>query len=169
MAGNLVALKVPCPLGNEYNVQNFQTLQFNVLLSLTVTGVGSNVNICCCFLSIMKHLFLFLLFIFVPLKTLLAVPERPVAVIPVFNIPKTDFCLRTEALFLFKRFQLDPSYFIFVEDVNLQNLLETKKLQLILVDHNILAKTQKHMDVAVIEILGRCITTFSREKCQIEG
>lgn len=87
------------------------------------------------------------------------------AVIPVFNIPKTDFCLRTEALFLFKRFQLDPSYFIFVEDVNLQNLLETKKLQLILVDHNILAKTQKHMDVAVIEILGRCITTFSREKC----
>ncbi|KAJ7393928.1 hypothetical protein OS493_003597 [Desmophyllum pertusum] len=87
---------------------------------------------------------------------LLSVPVKPTAVIPVFNIPKADFCLRTEAVFLFKRFQLDPHYFTFIEDVNLQNLLDTKRLQLILVDHNILAQTQRHMDVAVIEILGRC-------------
>lgn len=86
-------------------------------------------------------------------KKLLSVPGRPTAVIPVFNIPREDFCLRTEAVFLFKRFHLDCSYITFVEDVDLQNLLETKRLQLVLVDHNILAQRQKHMDVAVTEVL----------------
>lgn len=90
------------------------------------------------------------------MKKLLSVPGRPTAVIPVFNIPREDFCLRTEAVFLFKRFHLDCSYITFVEDVDLQNLLETKRLQLVLVDHNILAQRQKHMDVAVTEVLGRC-------------
>lgn len=33
-------------------------------------------------------------------------------------------------------------------------LLVTKRLKLILVDHNILAEAQKHMDMAVTEILG---------------
>ena len=33
-------------------------------------------------------------------------------------------------------------------------LLDTKRLKLVLVDHNVLAQAQKHMDVAVIEILG---------------
>lgn len=89
------------------------------------------------------------------MKTLLSVPGRPIAVIPVFNIPREDFCLHTEAVFLFKRFHLDSSYFTFVEDVDLQNLLETNRLQLVLVDHNILAQRQKHLDVAVIDILGR--------------
>lgn len=90
------------------------------------------------------------------MKTLLSVPGRPTAVIPVFNVPREDFCLRTEAAFLFRRFHLDSSYFTFVEEVDLQNLLETNRLQLVLVDHNILAQRQKHMDVAVIEVLGRC-------------
>ena len=92
--------------------------------------------------------------LFILLKKLLSVPGRPAAVIPVFNIPRKDFCLRTEAVFLFKRFHLDSSCFTFLEDVDLQSLLETKRLQLVLVDHNILAQRQKHMDVAVVEILG---------------
>lgn len=92
--------------------------------------------------------------LFILLKKLLSVPGIPAAVIPVFNIPRKDFCLRTEAVCLFKRFHLDSTYFTFVEDVDLQNLLETKRLQLVLVDHNILAQRQKHMDVAVVEILG---------------
>lgn len=94
--------------------------------------------------------------LFILLKKLLSVPGRPAAVIPVFNIPREDFCLRTEAVFLFKRFHLDSSYFTFVEEIDLQNLLETKRLQLVLVDHNILAQRQKLMDVAVTEVLGRC-------------
>jgi len=98
--------------------------------------------------------------LFILLKKLLSVPGRPTAVIPVFNIPREDFCLRTEAVYLFKRFHLDSSYFTFVEDVDLQNLLETKRLQLVLVDHNILAQRQKHMDVAVTEVLGRCTWAY---------
>ena len=71
-----------------------------------------------------------------------------------FNIPQVDFCLRTEAVFLFKRFHVDPSLFTFIEDIDFQMLLVTKRLKLILVDHNILAEAQKHMDLAVTEILG---------------
>ena len=77
-----------------------------------------------------------------------------------FNIPREDFCLRTEAVFLFKRFHLDSTCFTFVEDVDLQNLLETKRLQLVLVDHNILAQRQKHMDFAVVEVLGGCTSAL---------
>ena len=88
------------------------------------------------------------------LQTLANFSEN-VAVIPVFNIPKEDFCLRTEAVYLFKRFGLNElELFTFIDDVNLQELLESNKLQLILVDHNILAQHQKHMEVAVIEIIG---------------
>ena len=92
--------------------------------------------------------------VFLLSKTRSSVPGRSTTVIPVFNIPKEDFCLRTEAVFLFKRFHLDPGLFTFIEDIDLQTLLATKKLKLILVDHNILAQAQKHMDVAVTEILG---------------
>lgn len=87
-------------------------------------------------------------------KTLSGRPRRPAAVIPVFNIPKEDFCLRTEAVFLFKKFHLDPGFFTFVEDIDLQMLMEAKRLKLVLVDHNILAQSQKHMDIVVTEVLG---------------
>ena len=87
-------------------------------------------------------------------KTLSSRPPRSAAVIPVFNIAKEDFCLRTEAVFLFKKFHLDPGFFTFVEDIDLQMLMEAKRLKLVLVDHNILAQSQKHMDIVVTEVLG---------------
>ena len=39
-------------------------------------------------------------------------------------------------------------------------LLDTKRLKLILVDHNILAEAQKHVDTAVTEILGEYICVY---------
>jgi len=94
-----------------------------------------------------------LIYAFSIFKTLSGRPRRSAAVIPVFNIPKEDVWLRTEAVFLFKRFRLDPGFFTFVEDIDLQMLMEAKTLKLVLVDHNILAQSQKHMDIVVTEIL----------------
>lgn len=88
-------------------------------------------------------------------KTLSSFPGSSVAVIPVFNMPQQDFSLRTEAVFLFGRCHIDPALFTFNDDIELQTLLDAKRLKLVLVDHNILSQAQRHMDVAVMEILGK--------------
>ena len=90
------------------------------------------------------------------------VPAKQTAVVPVFNIPKKDFCLRTEAVFLFKQFHLDLGLFTFIEDIELETLMKTKKLRLTLVDHNVLAQAQKYLETAVIEILGESVSKLYR-------
>ena len=103
-----------------------------------------------------------LIFSFLSFKTLSSVPAKQTAVVPVFNIPRQDFCLRTEAVFLFKQFHLDHDFFTFIEDIELETLMETKKLKLTLVDHNVLAQAQKYLETAVIEILGECVSKHYR-------
>ena len=99
-------------------------------------------------------------FSFLSCKTLSNIPAKQTAVVPVFNIPREDFCLRTEAVFLFKQFHLDLGFFTFIEDIELETLMETKKLKLTLVDHNVLAQAQKYLETAVIEILGECVSNI---------
>lgn len=70
-------------------------------------------------------------------------------------MPQQDFSLRTEAVFLFGRCNIDPGLFTFNNDIELQTLLDAKRLKLVLVDHNVLSQAQRHMDVAVVEILGK--------------
>ncbi|XP_073239283.1 exopolyphosphatase PRUNE1-like [Porites lutea] len=94
-----------------------------------------------------------LVYAFSIFQTLSNVPAKQTAVVPVFNIPREDFCLRTEAVFLFKQFHLDLGFFTFIEDIELETLMETKKLKLTLVDHNVLVQAQKYLETAVIEIL----------------
>ena len=101
-------------------------------------------------------------FSFLSCKTLSNVPAKQTAVVPVFNVPREDFCLRTEAVFLFKQFHLDLGFFTFIEDIELETLMETKKLKLTLVDHNVLAQVQKYLETAVIEILGECVSKLYR-------
>ena len=101
-------------------------------------------------------------FSFLSCKTLSNVPAKQAAVVPVFNIAREDFCLRTEAVFLFKQFHLDHDFFTFIEDIELETLMETKKLKLTLVDHNVLAQAQKYLETAVIEILGECVSKLYR-------
>ena len=40
--------------------------------------------------------------------------------------------------------------------------METKKLKLTLVDHNVLAQSQKYLETAVVEILGECVSKLCR-------
>ena len=76
------------------------------------------------------------------------------SVIPVLNIPREDFCLRTEAVYLFNRVGVDFSGLIFITDINVRDLQLNNKLQVTLVDHNLLAEHQKGLQDSVVEIIG---------------
>ncbi len=56
--------------------------------------------------------------------------------VPFIPIPRDDFKLRTEAVFLFSEAGVDPQLLIFSEDIDLKSLYNAGKLELPLVDHN---------------------------------
>jgi len=74
-------------------------------------------------------------------------------VVPVVNIAREDFVLRTETVFIFKRLKLDPQGLVFIDDVNLAELHAEQRLELVLVDHNRLGPQQAALEPAIIEIL----------------
>lgn len=58
------------------------------------------------------------------------------AFVPVINIPRGDYKLRTEAAFLFQEAGIDPELLLFAEDADLAKLHSAGRLRMILVDHN---------------------------------
>ena len=56
--------------------------------------------------------------------------------VPVISIPREDFKLRTEAVYLFTEAGLGQELLIFAEDIDLKALYTTGRLALTLVDHN---------------------------------
>ena len=74
-------------------------------------------------------------------------------VLPVMNIPRDDFKLRTEAVYLFKEVGIDISRLVFLDEIKLDALRDRKLLKLVLVDHNKLAKSQEALADAVDEII----------------
>ena len=73
--------------------------------------------------------------------------------VPLMNIPRSDFILRTEAVYLFEEASLSPDNLLFIEDINLKELFDKGNLKLILVDHNVLGSGQASYEKAVTEIL----------------
>ena len=73
--------------------------------------------------------------------------------IPMINIPRDDFKLRTEAAFLFSHAGIETDWLLFAEDIDLGVLNQAGKLELVLVDHNKLASNQGHLEQTVVEIL----------------
>jgi len=57
--------------------------------------------------------------------------------LPVMNIPRNDFALRTEAVYLFGEASISSDSLLFLEDVNLNELSDKGNLNLVLVDHNV--------------------------------
>ncbi len=57
--------------------------------------------------------------------------------LPVMNIPRNDFALRTEAVYLFGEASISSDKLLFLEDVNLKELSDKGNLELVLVDHNV--------------------------------
>ncbi|HUW71042.1 MAG TPA: DHHA2 domain-containing protein [bacterium] len=62
--------------------------------------------------------------------------------VPVMNIPREDFNLRTEAVWLFKQAGIDPKNLVFLDDIDLGKILAAGKSRLVLVDHNKLSAGQ---------------------------
>lgn len=77
--------------------------------------------------------------------------ERPT--IPVINIPREDFVLRTEAVWLFHEARLDAAKLVFLDDIDLDRLHAGGRLGLVLVDHNRLPAAREAWGPVVEEIL----------------
>lgn len=72
---------------------------------------------------------------------------------PLINIPRADFKLRTEAVFLFKEAGVEIDQLLFAEDVDLELLNKEDNLKLVLVDHNKLSSSQSYLEKSIISIL----------------
>lgn len=72
---------------------------------------------------------------------------------PLINIPREDFKLRTEAVFLFEEAGISIQDLIFIDDLELQKLKSEGLLKLILVDHNKLASSQENLKSDILVIL----------------
>ena len=74
-------------------------------------------------------------------------------VIPVVNCPRSDFALRTEAVYLFAALGVDVDALLFIDEIDLEALHRAGRLRLTLVDHNILSAEQEKYANAVEAII----------------
>ncbi|TVR69557.1 MAG: hypothetical protein EA427_08045 [Spirochaetaceae bacterium] len=108
---------------------------------------------------------------------------RGASALPLINIPREDFKLRTEAVYLFEKAGVDLQALIFADEIDLGALKSAGRLSLVLVDHNRPAKSHAtftdvvtgvidhHADeglfqdaaVRVIEPVGSAATLVARE------
>lgn len=79
-------------------------------------------------------------------------PNDPMTV-PVINIPREDFALRTEAVWLFREAGVQVASLIFLDEIELDTVNARGRLRLVLVDHNRLPAVRSAWAPAVEEIL----------------
>ncbi|XP_060112394.1 exopolyphosphatase PRUNE1 [Heteronotia binoei] len=80
-------------------------------------------------------------------------PEPRAAFIPVLNIPRSDFPLRTESTFLLKEQRIPESSIIFRDEIDLLALHQARLLSLTLVDHHVLPSQDVALEEAVVEVI----------------
>ena len=73
--------------------------------------------------------------------------------LPLINIPKEDFKLRTEAVYLFTEADIDTANLIFSDEINIEEISKSCKLNFILVDHNRLTGKFSSYADKVIEVI----------------
>ncbi|XP_042749556.1 exopolyphosphatase PRUNE1 isoform X2 [Lagopus leucura] len=81
-----------------------------------------------------------------------SVPPRA-AFIPVLNIPRADFALRTETTFLLREHSIPDSSLIFRDEIDLAGLHSAGLLSLTLVDHHVLPSADAALEEAVVDVL----------------
>jgi len=79
--------------------------------------------------------------------------EDSIVYVPLIPIPREDFRLRTEAVYLFAQSKIVEKDLLFIEDIDLAALSAAQKLRLILVDHNKLGKAFSMYAESVVEII----------------
>ncbi|MEE6491550.1 hypothetical protein FKM82_016262 [Ascaphus truei] len=88
--------------------------------------------------------------------------------VPVLNIPRKDFPLRTESTFFLKENCISEEYITFRDDFDIQNLYESGQLVLTLVDHNVLPRADAYMEDVVTEVIDhRLLERETALNCKI--
>ncbi|XP_011494876.1 PREDICTED: protein prune homolog [Ceratosolen solmsi marchali] len=79
--------------------------------------------------------------------------DTKIGVIPMLNITKDEFYLRNEVVYYLRYCNVSKDLLTFRNDINLQNLHDSGKLELILVDHHILRTEDIGFANSVSEII----------------
>ncbi|XP_032991748.1 exopolyphosphatase PRUNE1 isoform X3 [Lacerta agilis] len=80
-------------------------------------------------------------------------PDSKAAFIPVLNIPRSEFPLRTESTFLLKEQRIAESSLVFRDEIDLATLHRAGLLLLTLVDHHVLPSGDAALEEAVVEVI----------------
>lgn len=73
--------------------------------------------------------------------------------LPLINIPRADFKLRTEAVYLFEKTGINIENLIYIDQISLADMRDRGSLKLTLIDHNKLASSQEKFQDSVEEIV----------------
>jgi len=71
------------------------------------------------------------------------------------QIPRADFRLRSEAVYLFQKAGLDQGLLNFAGDMDLDRLADEGRLRLVLTDHNKLSGTLGHLSENIVSIIDQ--------------
>ena len=74
--------------------------------------------------------------------------------LPIVNAAKTDLPLRTEVTALFSKLKISTDYLICIDEVDLEEICRDFVVKITLVDHNVLANSQRKLQENVVEIIG---------------
>ncbi|CAH2327147.1 prune homolog [Pelobates cultripes] len=80
-------------------------------------------------------------------------PSKNLEYVPVLNIPRQDFPLRTESTFLLKEHGISEEHLTFRDEIDLASLYESGQLVLTLVDHNVLPSSDSFMEDVVASVI----------------
>ncbi|XP_048581700.1 exopolyphosphatase PRUNE1 isoform X2 [Nematostella vectensis] len=73
--------------------------------------------------------------------------------LPVLNIPRADFPLRTEITYTFARFGINLKDLVFTDEFDMTALKTKGELAVTLVDHNLLARHQQGLISVLVEVI----------------
>ncbi|KAI1229996.1 hypothetical protein IHE44_0010715, partial [Lamprotornis superbus] len=95
-------------------------------------------------------------------------PAPRAAFVPVLNIPRADFALRTETTFLLRDRGIPAASLIFRDEIDLGGLHHAGLLSLTLVDHHVLPGADAALEEAVVEVLDhRPLERARGPPCQV--
>ncbi|NXR24771.1 PRUN1 Exopolyphosphatase, partial [Cinclus mexicanus] len=80
-------------------------------------------------------------------------PAPKAAFVPLLNIPRADFALRTETTFLLRDRGIPAASLVFRDEIDLRGLHHAGLLSLTLVDHHVLPGADAALEEAVVEVL----------------
>ncbi|KAL2715671.1 exopolyphosphatase PRUNE1 [Vespula squamosa] len=81
--------------------------------------------------------------------------EENVAIIPILNVAKKEFRIKTEVIYYFRKHGISEELLTFRDQIDLNILTESRenKIEVVLVDHHVLANEDRTLVNSVVEII----------------